>query len=170
MTIKRPRINPPHAAKNKADEVSIQSNLDKYGYAFVGVNELDPQHPQPAYVYTVGLQTRGLPELFISGNFSQRTAMEILNKVISLWEAEDTVRLGILHKFLRLKNLRAPVELVELDAEAARESHMRELKNFYPELKNRAVQVLWPDPNGYLPTNENYTTDPQMFQSRPPVI
>lgn len=145
---------------------SIKNNLDKYGYAFVGVNDVDEENPEPAYVYTVGLLTAGMPELFLSGNMGQQTAMGIMNKVINMWRTDGKVRLGRIENFLQVGNKGMAIFLIEVDSVLALDIHTKEVGNFFPNMEHRLVQILWPDEKGYLPNQRKYTADPSHQQNR----
>lgn len=154
------------ALQKKAYDDSIVDSLKKFGYAFIGVNQIDDEDPQPAFIYTVGLHQRGFPDLFLSGNMEQATAMGIINHVIKFWEREGKARTGRINNFLTLadRKTKRAIGLVPCDAEDAIHSHMKELVKRFPDARHKVVQVLWPDEKGYLPTNPNYTDRPDYVQ------
>jgi hypothetical protein len=152
------------AIKHREAETSIQENINKFGYAFIGINNIDDDNPQPAYVYTVGLISMGFPELFLSGNMSQKTAMGIMNQVINLWRTEGQVRTGRINNFLGVKNAKLPIGLVAVDGDSSGLTHLIEFKKYFPAFKLEVVQVLWSDEKGYLPNNSGYTQSTEYEQ------
>lgn len=167
MEIKNPVLN---AIKDREFTDKVTKMLSTHGYAFIGVNEAsdNPNEPTPAYVYTVGLHQRGFPDLFVSGNLPQETAMRLINHVIELWEIKG-MKLGRINNFLLMadKRTKMGIGLKEVDLEddasgapSALKTHMPDLVKYFPDLeKRRVVQLLWPDVRGYLPINDGYTND-----------
>lgn len=155
------------AIKEREFTDTVEANLEKYGYAFIGVNNAadEGEAPTPAYVYTVGLHQRNMPDLFISGNLPQETAMRVLNFVLDMWERKG-FKLGRINNFLLSadKKTRYAIGLKECEVDSTIESHMPELKTRFPDAKHRIVQVLWPDLKGYLPTNDNYSGEAVDYQ------
>lgn len=168
------------ALKEREFSDVVAENLEKFGYAFIGVNNAsdNPEEPTPAYVYTVGLHQRGYPDIFISGNLPQQTAMNLINWVIGFWEKQGKVKLGRINNFLKENStgiVRAiGLKEVDLSEQSPSEegwvpgplkTHLEELEKRFPDVQNRrVVQLLWPDKNNYLPTNENYTADASEHQ------
>ena len=150
------------ALKNKDFKDQVKENLEKFGYAFVGVNNVDEDHPQPAYVYTVGLHQRDMPDIFVSGNLPQETAMRLINYVIEFWERKKEIKLGRINNFLLAADghTKYPIGLKEVNVESAIKSHMTELEERFPNVQHRIVQLLWADTKGFLPTNDQYTEEP----------
>jgi hypothetical protein len=144
-------------------DLSIINNIAKFGYAFVGVNDIDDVDPVPAYVYTVGLFRKGMPELFISGNMEQKTAMEIINKVITMWEKDGKVRVGRINNFLKVVKKKMPIQLVHVDANLCK-ARMIEVSKLFPSQAYDVVQIFWPDEKGYLPYEDSYTKEPSHHQ------
>lgn len=161
MQIANPVLN---ALKEREFTDLVEENLAKHGYAFIGVNNAsdDPEKPTPAYVYTVGLHQINVPDLFISGNLPQETAMRLVNFVIEFWERQGKIKLGRINNFLLSadKRTKYAIGLKEVVVDEAIKTHMEELEKRFPDAPGRrVVQILWPDLKGYLPINDNYSAD-----------
>lgn len=118
----------------------------------------------PAYVYTVGLCTFDLPEVFISGNMSEETAMGIITKLVGQWNDTAKIRLGRLPSFLNVQGKPYPVEVVEVDPKAAGVGYTTMIASTHPEIDHRLVQIFWPDEHGRLPWDAKYNKQPEFRQ------
>jgi hypothetical protein len=119
----------------------------------------------PSYAYTIGLKKHGLPDLYIVGAISPSTLAFILNNVFRQW-TENGFSLGeikgVIGGGLGLKLL--PIlDSSKIVVGLNRAYYTNFPNEFMSESKLSSennnidfVQVLWPDQNGFFPTDEKW--------------
>lgn len=131
-----------------AYEQNLMDTIVMYGYAITGVDDAEPP-----YFYTVGRTLQGLPELMISGLDPLRS-VAILNTAAE--QGLDMSAAGT-----RVPDLIQPDDYVagaiacDVDrAELLVAKHM-----FEPDRTVTALQIVWPDRDNRLPTDDGFTSE-----------
>lgn len=151
----------------KARFLAIQKKIERYGFTFLSHTG---RGEETRHLYTIGLCDRGLPEILIMGNIAPHAAERICNLLISHWQRVGYVQMGELTQFLKFENgMSASIKVVPIDTTVADAEYTGEIDNHFPYIEHRVVQLLWPDPNGYLPDDERYNVAqfPQLRMPRP---
>jgi hypothetical protein len=120
--------------------------------------------PTPAYAYTIGLPALvGFPEIVVFG-LTPVATRGLLDLVVGLLRDGTEIPLGVELTGLFDNDLRcifAPVE------DGARDGLFPLHDHWYGGESVALVQLLWPDRNGFLPTEPGYATTMRLAQ---PVI
>lgn len=127
----------------------LEDNIDRNGYTFMGVFGTEDQ-PITGFVYTIGLTEKGMPEVFVSGNYGahsmQAIAGTVAQELVSHAEAGTEPALGVREDLFNLK-----VELrVVTDTDKCNVA-----RRFYGD-RVRVLQVIWSDKEGRLPHEDGY--------------
>jgi len=155
------------ALETQAQKESIALQITERGYAFIFSNMTTDT---PAFLYTIGLQTKGRPEIFLSGNMEAATGMKLIEGVVAKWKKANAVLLGRMGRHLQVGKLQMPIELLEVDAKAAAHEYTTLIGQTFPDTDYRLVQLFWPDAAGKLPTSKTYTKDPGHRQHKLAVL
>jgi hypothetical protein len=146
--------------------VEHQKNIEKSGLSIQLVGA-ESDGSMPSYAYTIGLKKHGFPDLYIVGAISPSTLVFILNNVFKQW-TENGFSLGeikgIIGGGLGLKLL--PIlDSSKIVVGVNRAYYTNFPNECLPESKLTSknnnidfVQVLWPDQNGFFPTDEKWDT------------
>jgi Domain of unknown function (DUF4262) len=127
--------NPDRPIQKYLDE--LRETIRKHGWVVQGVE--DDRAP---YSYTIGLHSRGLPELLVTGLYPEFAA-RFLNHL-----ADDAVRGELFTPGERINFLGRPlVEIVEVEHPDAHMDFAIALGG--PDV--RAMQLVWPDDHGRWP-------------------
>jgi hypothetical protein len=143
--------NHPTLAAIKKVDAQLQENVEKYGWTFIGV--FDPEGLTPSFVYTVGLTEKGLPEVFMSGNFAPQSMQNIVNMVAQKL-VEHAEQGTAFHHGVRTDLFNFPVDLryVE-DTEKCNKA-----RAWYGD-RVRVLQIVWSDDNGHFPNDPLYKSE-----------
>lgn len=145
---------------NQKEVISkITDTIEKHGCIFRRLKVSDDDLP---ITHTIGLTNQNMPELILIGPMVPLAAHGVMTRVIGRWFREG-VSLGEQNGLLvnpRKKDL--PVELVELDLNhPAVKKRVESLLSYYeatsPGKRVRLVQVRWPDENGQLPRDKQFS-------------
>jgi len=133
-----------------------KTNVDEYGVSVMGVIG--------SHAYTIGMANLGLPDLIMTGNLHQETCQMILNDLVCQWK-EKGVQYGDNLNLISDRSgqpLRAHVRAIAPD-QTFYDDYVRQAINFYLEYPDYMkteipmfAQIMWPDTNGKLPTEESY--------------
>jgi hypothetical protein len=124
---------------------AIKENIARFGRHIVGV--LDGE---PAFAYTIGNWTRGLPELLIVGEGHEVGYLNALS--------EEMIRRGQAFadgEIVELANWSAPFKLINANARAQDEFTVQ-AGNFYCTDNYPVQQILFHDRQGYFPDEPGY--------------
>lgn len=140
-----------HPSKERFAEVDrqLEANIEKFGWTFMGVFGTEDQ-PITNFVYTIGLTEKGMPEVFVSGNFAPQSMQSIAGTVAQ--EFADHALAGTepeLGEREDLFNLKVELRVVH-DTDKCNIA-----RKFYGD-RVRVVQVIWSDKEGRLPGEEGY--------------
>lgn len=129
-----------HPKQRDAYLTHMQSLIEEYGWAVQGVfptTEFDVW-----FAYTVGLTSRGLPELLISGIPGEQV-QPLLNRAAEMhcekpFSIGDEVT-GIAIDGVLMRVIDAPLAEIGMAVE------------MYPTMRPDAIQLVWPDTDGVYP-------------------
>ncbi|GAB3760237.1 DUF4262 domain-containing protein [Microlunatus parietis] len=132
--------------------LDVLTKIDDCGWSVVAV-EPDIGDPEPGFAYTVGLTTAGHPELAIFG-LPARLAQSLLNQVAERLVGGESIRPGdrlerVIGNGLTLTAVDM-TDLSELGVVTAVYGHA-----------DRALQLVWPDPEGRMPWQRGYSMTPE---------
>ncbi|MFC7619166.1 DUF4262 domain-containing protein [Microlunatus sp. GCM10028923] len=132
--------------------LDVLTKIDECGWSVVAV-EPDPGDSGPGFAYTVGLTTTGNPELAIFG-LPARLAQSLLNQVAERLLGGEIIRPGDRLERVIGNGLTVTAvdmtDLSELGVVAAVYGHA-----------DRALQLVWPDPDGRMPWQPDYSMAPE---------
>ena len=127
--------------------------IETYGYAMEPVApsiEVDP--PRPGSLYTIGYpEAFGFPELLICG-LTPAEAGTLVELVADVLRAGTEIPLGVALTGLLDGELRAMFVPLEAEVVSAWLPGSVAWRGAVPD----AVQLLWPDRNGFLPTEAGF--------------
>lgn len=134
-----------------------QALIDKYGWAVQGVGPeiTEGKLRRPAFSYTIGLTAKNLPELSIYG-LGMGVAHQLLNMLASEMVNGRSFVPGELITDLANMPFHVVRSIDLTDLSAAR--------HFYDD-KITALQVVWPDPAGKFPWEDDF--DIEMLPLQP---
>jgi len=158
MSAELPDFHLPHAEK-------IEWMIETNGWALEPVSpnpDLDP--PTPAYAYTIGLPSLvEFPEVVVFG-LTPVATRGLLDLLIDMLQGGTEVPVGVELVGLFDNDLRC--EFAPIDVEQWSELFGTALA-WYRGEPFEAVQLLWPDRNGFLPTEAGFAQHLRLAQ---PVI
>lgn len=140
------RKTPTAEAFDRMDK-ELEERIEKFGYTFMGVFA---SAESPAFVYTIGLTEKGVPEVFMSGNFDMHSMQKLAGTV-----ADELVQhslegtqpvLGVRTDLFNL-----PVELRQVQ----NTNKLNGAARFYGD-RVRVIQLIWSDAQGRLPDEAGY--------------
>lgn len=123
-------------ARELAYYAGIEAAIDKYGWLVQGVAA------NPAFVYTIGLHRRDLPELLFIGNMHPDLMKHLLNTVGLQISAEGEPAPGVLEIGWTM-----PAKIRECGARA-KADYTVQAGQFHGTEDYRVLQVLVPDKQG----------------------
>ena len=123
-----------------------QALIDEHGHM---VQSVFADARTPDFAYTIGLSTRGLPELVVIGLPSE-TATHALNQIAQRL-AKDSIPDH--QDITEIANM--PLRLRTVDPDAAW-VHMGVARSLLQTRPTAIRQVLWPDPSGRFPGDPAY--------------
>jgi hypothetical protein len=128
---------------------TIREKIAEHGWMVQGVFPTTMQEG-PAFGYTIGLTDAGLPELLLVGNLGFPNLQALLNGA-ALMHVKNEIQPG--DELTDLANM--PFRVI-----AASTSELGMAHNYYRGLKEvRALQLIWPDPDGKFPGESQFFTD-----------
>jgi Domain of unknown function (DUF4262) len=153
-----PDFHIPHAEK-------IEWMIEANGWALEAVSpDPDTDPPTPAYAYTIGLpELVDFPEIVICG-LTPVAARGLLDLVIDMLRNGTEVPIGVELVGLFDNELRCIFASVDMDAWGP---WFATAISWYRGQPFNVVQLLWPDRNGFLPTEAGYAPNMRLAQ---PVI
>ncbi len=153
-----PDFHIPHAEK-------IEWMIETNGWALEPVQpDPDSDPPLPAYAYTIGLpELTGFAEVVIFG-LQPVAANGLLGLVVEMLQGGTEIPLGVELVGLLDNELRCIFAPVDLDTWGG---FFRTSAAWYRGHPFEMVQLLWPDRNGFLPTEAGYAQHMRLAQ---PVI
>jgi hypothetical protein len=142
----------------------IEWMIETSGWAFQPVPARpDPEHPLGSYGYTIGLPVAfGFPEIVVFG-LTAATARGLVGLVVDLLGDEVDIPIGTEFTGLLDGEQRSVLLPVDLTEHAELFDSLLDWHGGPVEL----VQLLWPDRNGFLPTEAGFAAHLRMAQ---PVI
>jgi hypothetical protein len=127
--------------------------IETDGWAIVPVApRTDTNPPVPGYSYTVGVMAFGFPEIVVFG-LTPVAARGIVGDLVAIVRDGGAVPIGAEFTGLFDSGLRAAV--LELDA-ASVEGIFPAADAWHATTPYRVAQLLWPDRNGFLPTETGF--------------
>lgn len=155
-------FNSPPDSPERMEELRrrTEQRVLQYGHEVVGVYPGPDDDPRYFY-YTVGRSASRRPELLLTGALPPNAAMIILNDIAAQDRAGkiDLVALADLGQPVEIENFDARLKFIWADPEDA---EMFQAINYGGPGGIRAIQVLWPDPQGRFPDNPDFDyTDTQ---------
>jgi hypothetical protein len=109
---------------------------------------------RPKHMYTVGLAAKGLPELVVSGNLTNKCCMMMLCDVAHyLSEHPDDYKLGIRDDLFTVR-----WELRDVTSENVLREYVPYAVELYGD-KVRVLQVIWADQNSVLPNEPGFDVE-----------
>lgn len=150
-----PDFNIPHAEK-------IEWMIETAGWALEPVQP-DPATtpPTPAYCYTIGLPAlTGFAELALFG-LTPVAANGLLSLVVDLLKDGTEIPLGVELVGVLDNDLRCVFAPIDLSAHA---QFFATANAWYCGASFEMVQLLWPDRNGFLPTEVGYAQQMRLAQ------
>lgn len=142
------RKTPTAEAIDRMDK-ELEERIDKYGFTFMGVFSTEDQ-TGTNFVYTIGLTEKGLPEVFVSGNFALQSLQHLAGTV-----AEELVQ-HALNGTQPVLGIRT--ELFNLPVELRSVQNVNKLNGatrFYGD-RVRVIQLVWSDDQGNMPHEAGY--------------
>lgn len=153
-----PDFHIPHAEK-------IEWMIETNGWAIEPIlpdPEADP--PVPAYAYTIGLpELTGFSDVAIFG-LKPIAAHGLISLVVDMLQGGTEIPLGVELVGLLDNDLRCVFAPIDMDEWGG---FFRTANAWYRGRPFDMVQLLWPDRNGFLPTETGYAQNMRMAQ---PVI
>jgi hypothetical protein len=137
---------PSAEAFDKMDR-ELEERIEQHGYTFMGVFASETN---PAFVYTIGLTEKGVPEVFMSGNFDLHSMQKLAGTVAH--ELADHALNGtqpVLGVRTELFNMPVELRLVR------DENKLNGARRFYGD-RVRVIQLIWSDDQGRLPHEAGY--------------
>ena len=136
-------------------ESSLDDMIASHGWAVQGV--FDPEGESPSFAYTVGLHTKGLPEIIVFG-LDGRNAATFLNLLGKRMTTSDVPQLDT-----DINDLAEglPARIITVPRSEA-DKFMFATNNRYPDYT--AIQLVWSDPNGKYPWQDGFDPDLVKFQ------
>jgi hypothetical protein len=153
-------------------QIEIQQTLDKkllekiqeFGYTYMGVFG-DATLDKPAFIYTVGLHLHGLPEIIMSGNLDPNEMHGVISNLASYWLQEKRAIFGDYPKFIVMaEGQEASITVIKVDTNYANENYIKAVARIYPQAQYEVAQLFWPDKEGKLPFEDEYTKDKTYLQ------
>jgi hypothetical protein len=139
-------------------ESELHEYLDRV-VELVDVHGLAIQTVLHSHSYSIGLAQKGMPDIIVIG-IEDRISEYMINKVYKRW-LEVGVSLDNINDIIGDGSKSMPIGFRSISANDATKS-LFNVGNCYYELKpvkdglNSYVQLLWPDTNGLLPTDDGY--------------
>jgi hypothetical protein len=156
MTADLPDFHIPHAEK-------IEWMIDDAGWALEPVQpdpSTDP--PLPGYAYTIGLPAlTGFAEIAVFG-LTPVASRGLIGLVVDMLQGGTEIPYGVELVGLFDNDLRSVFAPIDVDTYGA---FFRTAVAWYRGAPFEMVQLLWPDRNGFLPTEAGYA--PQMRLAQP---
>lgn len=142
-----PNFHIPHAEK-------IEWMIETTGWAIEPVAAaVDVDPPIPGYAYTIGFPARfGFPEVLLFG-LTPVAARGLLGLVADLLDGGTEVPVGVELVGLFDNDLRCVFAPIEVEARAGL---VDVAVSWYRGTDFQVVQLLWPDRNGFLPTEPGF--------------
>jgi len=140
---------------------TIDSNIRKHGFHITWVFE-DQDTEEPTFSYTAGLATTYQhPEILIFG-VDHQTAADLLHAVAEELRKGKRIVPGQLYG--QIANM--PVLFGEVETDKA-SSQCRLAFMAQPNAEVQVLQMVWPDPNGRFPNEQEYD---QQFAKMQPIL
>jgi hypothetical protein len=124
------------------------AKIKEHGYTVVYVSGDEESLP---FAYTIGLTEKGLPEFILSGKLSAKSAYVILSIAAQEALTNGEIPLGI---NTTLYNIRSDFQAITAHV---LEEYMLGVKNMYPSMRKRAVNIIWADENNRLPEDVGFS-------------
>ena len=158
MTNELPDFHIPHAEK-------IEWMIDDAGWALEPVPpDASTDPPVPGYAYTIGLPAlTGFAEIAVFG-LTPVAARGLIGMVVDLLQGGTEIPYGVELVGLFDNDLRSVFAPIDLGTWGA---FFRTATSWYRGAPFEMVQLLWPDRNGFLPTESGYAQQMRVAQ---PVI
>ena len=158
MSNELPDFHIPHAEK-------IEWMIDDAGWALEPVQpDPDSDPPLPGYAYTIGLPAlTGFPEIAIFG-LTPVAARGLIGLVVDMLQGGTEIPIDVEVVGLFDNDLRSLFARIDLDTYGP---FFRTAVSWYRGGPFEMVQLLWPDRNGFLPTETGYAQHMRLAQ---PVI
>ncbi|CDT53326.1 hypothetical protein VCR15J2_390058 [Vibrio coralliirubri] len=136
----------------KPEQSHLTTCIERHG--FVNISQCCGD----AKFYTVGFTESNLPELVVTVPVRQDLMHRIITDIFHHWK-ENGFNSGVSNDFL----VNMPLEFVRVDVETFMDEIL-ELHSFYRNGKHLSVvQVVLPDENGLLPSQQGYDMPQKLF-------
>jgi hypothetical protein len=131
--------------------------IDRFGWAVVCVLPHDPDDDPTVFAYTVGLTAHDHPELIIAG-LPPHTAQALLNNLAG--RVYDKAQ--HFHHGQRIDDLLEGYEAIIVEGAATDVLYPGAAIGRYGTHRVRLQQLVWPDPHGRYPWDDDYSQDPRL--------
>jgi hypothetical protein len=129
----------------------LAGKIEKFGYTQLVIFPTEEDPDTVKFMYTIGLTKKGFPEILVSGNLTNQGAMDIIAEVASDLERNNgQIEMGVRDDLFSVR-----VELRDVTSPVARNEYVCQAVEMYGE-QVRVIQVVWADPNNFLPNEEGY--------------
>lgn len=122
-------------------------------------------------LHTIGLTNKGWPEIIVTGALHDLVKSNFILWAVHIWRENGVATNGVISDFFKTQDGNGEVvsRSIKLVAISPQQSGMNQspfMSAIYPECNYSAVQLLWPDSNGHLPDDPQYSTHPDDHQDR----
>lgn len=131
-----------YLAKKQMDDII------RVGHEVIGVFSAEPGGPN--FAYSMGRTVRERPELLVTGKLPLEQLQMIINTAAA-WDAEHPLEPGDLPPETMMGCAMRIVEVPDLEA-----AEMNGVLANFGTLEPRALQVIWPDAQGYFPGDPDF--------------
>ena len=129
----------------------IAAQIDEFGWSVVVVPD-----GEPTFGYSVGLTEQDLPEIFMSGNLHPETIQTLINTVAQ--QAVGREHEGeMLVPGTELRDVLANDLTLGVATCNPVAAEMNVALGFFGKERVRAVQLVWPDPEGNMPWDAEWS-------------
>lgn len=128
--------------------------IDRYGWAVVSVQPAEADPAAVPFAYTVGLTEYDYPELLIAG-LPPELAHPLLNDMAGrVFDRAERFTTG-----QHISDLLTGYDAVMIDGTATEDLHPGAAYVRYGTDRVRVQQIVWPDPQGRFPWDDDYSKD-----------